>query len=89
MPKTPCPAVFPTWFTRKHWVSNGSGSSSYSKRTSSLKLRVETHGEYRYRPAVTVVGRVLDELLIKTYADLAQSRQVVVGLDDLLRSRMR
>ena len=49
---------------------------------------MEAHSGYRYGPAVPVVGRVFDELIIKAYVGLPQNRDVVVGLDDLFRSRM-
>jgi len=58
------------------------------RRLFSLKLRVEAHSGYRYGPAVPAIGRVFDELIIKAYVGLPQNRDVIVGLDDLFRSRM-
>ena len=53
------------------------------------ELRVEPPGENRHRPAIGVVGRVGDELIVE--ADLGRCGQsvAVIGLDDLLEPGMR
>ena len=54
-----------------------------------LKLRVKPPGENIHRPAVSVVGRIDDKLIIDGHARRGSQGIAVIGFDDLLEPRMR
>ena len=60
-----------------------------TEETLDLELTMGPNGKDRDRPAITVVARVCDELVVKTDADRSDRAEFIVAFEYLFVTRVR
>src|SRR5271167_1568395 len=74
--------------TERPWQGQVAFGHLYAGR-GSLELRVQPHCNHRYRPAITVIGGMIDPLIVQTKIGEFQHCGGIVGFDDLFRAGVR